>query len=377
MKRYIKIKCDECGKEKEILYSEFKRNSHHFCSRECLYKHQKKSVTKKCETCGKSIEVRQSRLLHSQHYFCNDSCHRKYRPKSVTVHCSNCGTKLERHICQLSKTGRYFCKKCCYLINKHRVCSEEEKTLRSRIARVRAGHNLETCDCYKCKKDRGEEIIFPLCDCGCGKQVSFNKRTGKMNNFIRYHNNPRKNLTPEQMREIGIRTGFKKGVKSVCGPGHPNWKGFQKGNPYRVDSKRAKEIGFQKGHPKLLTPEQDEIRKIKAYEGLLAKQPSYWNGVRFLSGEECEAAKLVLTEPISGYNCHIPINGCHIDLFPQMTDKYYIGCLLEYHPRNKGRDPRTTEKYTKDRTDLKNNSDYADFPLVVFTSLSELKDDIR
>ncbi len=111
-----------------------------------------------------------------------------------------------------------------------------------------------------------------------------------------------------------------------------------------------------------------------AFKSNIKNRPYIWQDVHFMSKLEMECAKLLLSKPIAGVNCNININGKFIDFFPQLEDKQYIGCFVEFHPWDSS--GLTTEEYYKQRKQNIKNSDYQDIPLTVITNLNELKKEI-
>ena len=109
----------------------------------------------------------------------------------------------------------------------------------------------------------------------------------------------------------------------------------------------------------------------EAFKANLRKQPYIWDGVPFMSELEMKCAKLLLTKPEEGINCQISIDGKFIDFFPQVNDKQYIGCFVEYHPWDSS--GLSTKRYHKQRNNVVRNSEYEGIPLIVITDLNELK----
>jgi hypothetical protein len=96
-----------------------------------------------------------------------------------------------------------------------------------------------------------------------------------------------------------------------------------------------------------------------------------WNGTNFMSGAEMECAKILLTKPILGINYQFKLNGKLIDFFPQIEDKLFQGCFVEYHPDTQFFDKHPIEKYIDDRKKVIENSTHKGIPLIVVTSLRE------
>ena len=98
-----------------------------------------------------------------------------------------------------------------------------------------------------------------------------------------------------------------------------------------------------------------------------------WSGVKFLSKQEMECAKIMLSQPIENLNCHIKINSKTIDFYPQSNDKMLQNCFVEYHPLIKFLRPNeTAESYYAERRKILDNNGYADKKLVVIHSLKEI-----
>jgi hypothetical protein len=120
-----------------------------------------------------------------------------------------------------------------------------------------------------------------------------------------------------------------------------------------------------------------EEGRRKAYNNWLKNSPYVWKDVGFLSKEERECAKLLLTKPIFGINCHVRIGRKTIDFFPQEDDKLFKGMFVEYHPCHQRFDKRNETQYYLDRIRTIKNSKYKDVPLIHITSLKQLINDKR
>ncbi len=88
----IKVKCDCCGKEIYIKKYDLERSKHHYCSRECKYKHQtdlfkcennpnyKNAINiVLCSNCGEKIEIYNSNMNNSdgatkKNFYCSQEC---------------------------------------------------------------------------------------------------------------------------------------------------------------------------------------------------------------------------------------------------------------------------------------------------------------
>ena len=98
-----------------------------------------------------------------------------------------------------------------------------------------------------------------------------------------------------------------------------------------------------------------------------SRSENIWNDVPFYSLEEMKCAKILLSEPKMGKNCHIRIQRKEIDFFPQKKDKLYQGCFVEYHPWDKKH--KTYEEYYIERERIIKDSKYSGTPLILITSI--------
>lgn len=105
------IKCEVCGKEIYIRPSHYKREKHHFCSRECFGIWERgennpvwKNNNKKCLYCGKNFKPKK----HSQQ-FCNMKCMVDYWKEKRISTCIICGKTFVR---TLSQSGKFCSRKC-------------------------------------------------------------------------------------------------------------------------------------------------------------------------------------------------------------------------------------------------------------------------
>ena len=108
----------------------------------------------------------------------------------------------------------------------------------------------------------------------------------------------------------------------------------------------------------------------EAFKSIIKNRPYIWNNVHFMSDLEMRCAKILLTEPISGVNCNVKVNGHFIDFFPQECDKLYAECFVEFHPWDLNR--LTTEEYYNQRKEIIDGSKYEGTRLVVITDLNEI-----
>lgn len=104
---------------------------------------------------------------------------------------------------------------------------------------------------------------------------------------------------------------------------------------------------------------------LKSSEINRKNRPYIWNLVSFFSEEEMKCAKLILSEPKEGINCHVKVGSKIIDFFPQSYDRMYQGCFVEYHPWDR---KRTFEEYKKERQIVIDNSNYKGTKLILLVS---------
>lgn len=113
----------------------------------------------------------------------------------------------------------------------------------------------------------------------------------------------------------------------------------------------------------------------KTAEILRKKREFLWDDVIFNNEQEMIVAFYLLSKPKVGYNYQIKIKNKFIDFFPQMDDKMYIGCFVEYHPWD--RSNISEEKYFDNRNEIINKSKFHDIPLIVIKNLSEIEDELN
>ena len=110
------VKCEECGKIVYQTQTQYKRNKHHFCSRECNNKWRSNSVKeiRKCEFCGKEYSTNKGNPKR----FCCIECQHEWQKTNTgfrnpkfegdIVSCDWCGKQFvigayklnnERHFC--------------------------------------------------------------------------------------------------------------------------------------------------------------------------------------------------------------------------------------------------------------------------------------
>ena len=82
------IKCDYCGKDKEMKPYKVTRSVHNYCSRECAQMASRKRVAVACDTCGKEVEKCPSEIVDGRGSYCSKSCAAKknnlYRVRNWT-----------------------------------------------------------------------------------------------------------------------------------------------------------------------------------------------------------------------------------------------------------------------------------------------------
>jgi hypothetical protein len=222
------------------------------------------------------------------------------------------------------------------------------------------------------------------CKCNCGNLAPPGKK------YIYAHNRRKKFLreTPPQMYCLcgcgDLTMPGRLWLKCHNRRGCHNPNEWKKGNKI-WDNPKTKSTQFKKGEHRSpeteFTPEskycfkKDDKRTkeagSKAIHTLIENSPYIWEGVGFLSKQEMECAKILLTKPIKGVNCHIQIGSKTIDFFPQLEDKIFIGCFVEYHPGFN--EKRTPEEYYEERQMIIEHSEYFGIPLILVTSLYELE----
>jgi hypothetical protein len=109
----------------------------------------------------------------------------------------------------------------------------------------------------------------------------------------------------------------------------------------------------------------------------IKNSPYVWKDVGFLSKEERECAKTLLSEPIKGFNCHIEIGRYTIDFFPQVGDNFFVGSFVEYHrfvTFSKKKKYKNYSEYYKERKNLIENSKYKNASLFIISDPEELEE---
>ena len=84
----VKIKCEICGKEKEIKKQYYENAEHHFCSLKCRSKYRSlyesginsksfKRIKINCEICGKEVFIPERQYKSQKHHYCSKECSNK------------------------------------------------------------------------------------------------------------------------------------------------------------------------------------------------------------------------------------------------------------------------------------------------------------
>jgi len=245
----------------------------------------------------------------------------------------------------------------------------------------------------------------PLCACDCGCQVSISATyPKKWNKYLYGHNLERYTRSSEHQSKAGRLGGIIGG--KVTRELYPN---LSKENmkiskaKYPNLSSMGGKIGGVKGgkrvhelHPELRYNANKHLKdwmkkdrarfidccrkagKIGGCNSMmdrLSKMPFCWEGVNFMSNPELNCAKMLLNKPIKGINCHISIGSKIIDFFPQVDDKAFQGCFVEYHQfkkySNLDRKGLSIETYKQQREEIIENSKYKGTPLIVITDLKQ------
>lgn len=204
-----------------------------------------------------------------------------------------------------------------------------------------------------------------------------------------YHNRMKKQ-NPEEYKLRQSKASKKANEKMNSNPKYREIrsrisKNFHRENPNffkEIMKKTQKEwkqkdpIGYHEHHVKIgkishkKNPNLVKENALKTHKIIRKNKPYIWKGVHFMSRNEMEVAKLLLIEPIAGINCHVKINGKIIDFFPQDNDLQFQNCFVEYHPWDWC--GRTIEKYTADRKQIIENSEYRGTSLIVITDINAI-----
>lgn len=246
-------------------------------------------------------------------------------------------------------------------------------------------------------KKHSKETLDKLSRMSRGKNnPNYGKKTGKAYENIKKAQLKRKEENPEawiKMSKKGAKVTQEKypslfinNLKKYYDE-HPNarsqvtketnrkWKERDPEDYYKKKKEYARLMIDERLRRKKEDPERNHLNHIKSgimsYESRLEHSPYFWDDVLFLSNEEMKCAKLLLTTPINGINCNIKIGRKIIDFFPQSYDKLYQNKLVEFHPWDWN--GLSEEEYYNQRKQAIEESDYKDIPLIVITSLDELK----
>jgi len=159
--------CEYCNEVFQKELGEYNRTKHHFCSRECVEKFRasknswlRKRIKVKCANCGKELDRVPHDVKRSKYLYCNKQCmieHRKkngfykgenngnYKGGKVEVECAFCGKKVikSRWVYNAYKDknikGRFFC---------NRECADKGKT---KFKTLRRDSRIEL-QCDYCKR---------------------------------------------------------------------------------------------------------------------------------------------------------------------------------------------------------------------------------
>lgn len=89
-KNKIKVKCFQCGNDKYVHESVFKKNKNFFCCRKCYWQWRRENVPKgedspfyerisvNCSFCNKEIKITNWSYTNRKHHFCNPICYHKW-----------------------------------------------------------------------------------------------------------------------------------------------------------------------------------------------------------------------------------------------------------------------------------------------------------
>lgn len=260
------------------------------------------------------------------------------------------------------------------------------------------GHKLESCKCAACRAKRGEykkENNWMYGRHGKNNPHYGKKRTGDAYKNIKNAQLKRLNDNPKawtEMSKKGAKTTNEKypdlfinSIKKYYDK-HPNarrkvaiktnkkWKeedpdDYYKKKRYYVKLMLEKRIKQKEEDPEAFKLKYSKIA-INRIEKSRQNSPYMWQEVSFLSKLEMDCAKLLLNNPIDGFNCHVKLNRKIIDFFPQIGDKQYIGCFVEFHPWDW--DGLSDEEYYEQRKKAIDNSEYKGAELFVITNLNEV-----
>lgn len=154
------------------------------------------------------------------------------------------------------------------------------------------------------------------------------------------------------------------------------WKEQNPDDYYAKKRLYAKLMVETKKEKKKENPELSHMKSVQSginsAESRRKNSPYLWDGVSFLSNEECKCAKLLLSKPIDGVNCNIKIGKKIIDFYPQQNDKLFQGKFVEFHPWDWN--GLTENEYYKQRKKVIDNSEFKNKELIVITNLNSLKE---
>lgn len=121
----VTFNCEFCGIEVSQPVSQYAKNNHHFCTKECSSSWKTgennpayNSIEYKCDECGKDILVNVYQTKQRDKHFCSQACSGKYNgeqrlgsfnvPKSEYP-CDNCGKTLMLSQTDLNRNSTHYC----------------------------------------------------------------------------------------------------------------------------------------------------------------------------------------------------------------------------------------------------------------------------
>jgi len=113
----------------------------------------------------------------------------------------------------------------------------------------------------------------------------------------------------------------------------------------------------------------------KRLEKIRKDSPFKWKNVGFLSKMERECAKLLLSSPKEGINCHVKVGRKIIDFFPTDNDLFFQNSFVEFHPWDW--EGLTTQQYYENRKKVIDSSSYKGTQLIVIDDLKQLKEMVK
>jgi len=121
------VKCEHCGKEKQITNGKYnesiKLNRGHFCNNKCVCQWRNDKLygklttyTVRCAKCGNELNIdeREKHYPKKERYFCNTHCARSYSTSdddnSATkiVNCTKCGKTINVN----KRSSKFLCEFC-------------------------------------------------------------------------------------------------------------------------------------------------------------------------------------------------------------------------------------------------------------------------